>query len=59
MTVGMVMTVWHIKTAHRQNLSGTVIMSTVITLSPMLLVIFAGVKNASEYGGPSLLQANY
>ena len=34
MTVGIVMTVWNIKTTHRQNLLGTVItMPTVITLS--------------------------
>lgn len=37
MTVGIVMTVLNIKTAHRRNLLGTVItMPTVITLSPTL-----------------------
>jgi len=37
MTVGIVMTVWNIKAAHRRNLVGTVItMPTVITLSPAL-----------------------
>ena len=37
MTVGIVMTVWNNKHAHRRNLLGTVVtMPTVITLSPTL-----------------------
>ena len=37
-TVGIVITVWNIKTAYRQNLLGTVItIPTVITLSLTLL----------------------
>ena len=39
-TIGRVMTVWNIKTAHRGNLLGTVIiMPTGMTLSPTLLAL--------------------
>ena len=40
MTVGIVMTVWNNKHAHRRNLLGTVVtMPTVITLSPTLSLL--------------------
>jgi len=41
MTVGLVMTVWNIKTAHKQNLLRTSIaILTVITLSLTLVVYY-------------------
>ena len=54
MTVGMVMTVWNIKTVHRRNLLRIVLtMPTVITLSPTLYQIWGFGALAKEGVGVS------